>query len=243
MPALDNPRYERYCQLAVVGSYADAFREVFGEGNRSVPTFHTDVWRLNARPEISRRILEIQAEQAKPIERAREFLLQWWFNRMIYDPAEITAWAVHACRYCHGDGHRYQWREGEFFEACDAAERDGAMLPDIAGGFGYSTRREPLRECPRCDGRGVSRTDIADTRGLSPSARAAFEGIKETKNGIEIKMADKDKAAEQFAKLSGFDVQIVRNIVDTPTDAELAILAQDPIAAAAAYKRIMGTAH
>ena len=72
-------------------------------------------------------------------------------------------------------------------------------------------------------------------------ARAAFEGVKETRTGIEIKMADKDKAAENFAKLSGFDVVQVRMLADKlPEEEELAALSRDPMAAAAAYKRMLG---
>ena len=241
MPALENPRHEQFCQLATVNSFADAWRAVFGQNPQGgkIGTMYTDLWKFTGRPEIAHRIEEIQAETAKPIKEAREWILRWWFLRMTYNPAEIIAWAVHACRYCHGDGHGYQWREGEFFEACDQAERNGEPLPDIAGGFGYDTRKAPHEDCPRCDGRGVGRSDIADTRELSPAARAAFEGIKQTRDGIEVRMADKNKAAEQFAKLSGFDVQTVRHIAEVPTDAEMAVLAQDPMAAAAAYKRLM----
>lgn len=245
MPALANPLHEKYCQLATTNSFADAWRATFGQNpcGGMAKTMHNDIWKFNGRPDISARIEEISAENAKPIADAREFILRWWFMRLTYNPAEIIAWAVHACRYCHGDGHGYQWREGEFFEACDEAERNGEPLPDIAGGFGYSTRNAPIAECPRCDGRGVGRSDIGDTRELSPAARAAFEGIKQTRDGIEIKMADKNKAAEQFAKLSGLELTTVRHIADVPNEAELAILAQDPLAASAAYKRLMGTAH
>lgn len=186
---------------------------------------------------------EIQSEAAKPLAVARDYLLKWWFYRMIYDPAEITRWAIGACRHCHGDDFGYQWREHEFFKALEDAELVKAPLPDIAGGFGYNSTRPPVAECPNCDGRGVGRTNIADTGELSPQARAAFEGIKQTKDGIEIRMADKNKAAEQFAKLSGFDVVQIRHLTDVPDNDQLAILATDAVAAAAAYKRLMGTAH
>ncbi len=186
---------------------------------------------------------EIQSEAAAPLAVARDYLLRWWFYRMIYDPAEITRWAVGCCRHCHGDGFGYQWREQEYFTALDEAELIKAPLPDIAGGFGFNSTKPPVAECTSCDGRGVGRTNIADTSSLSPQGRAAFEGIKQTKDGIEIRMADKHKAAEQFAKLSGFDVVQIRHLTDVPDNATLAMLATDPVAAAAAYKRLMGTAH
>lgn len=236
-------KQERYCQLAAVTSYAEAYRTVYQPtGNYNI---HNDIWKLNGNPRISRRIRELQAESAKGLKVTREWLLDWWFYRMVYDPAEITAWAIGCCRYCHGDGHLYQWREHEYLRAMEDAEKDkGADLPDVAGGFGYDATKGPADDCPNCHGRGVGRADIADTSKLSPAARAAFEGIKETRNGIEIKMADKDKAAENFAKLSGFDVVQVRMLADNlPDEARLAELRADPVAAAAAYKRMLGTAH
>lgn len=233
---------EAYCQLAAVTSYAEAYRTVFQpNGNYNISP---DILKLNRRPRVALRIMQIQGETAKSLDVSREWLLRWWFYRMIYDPAEITAWAIGACRYCHGDGHLYQWREHEYMRALEEAEQTkGAPLPDIGGGFGYDATRPPVDDCPNCHGRGIGRTDIADTSKLSPMARAAFEGIKETRNGIEIKMADKDKAAENFAKLSGFDVVQVRMLADKlPEEAELATLARDPMAAAAAYKRMLGQA-
>lgn len=241
---LENPRHERYCQLAAFNSYAHAYREAFGVDDGHFKTrgsFDNTIYQLNARAEITCRINQIQSRAAKPLQITREWLLEWWHKRMTYDPREIMAWAVHACHYCHGDGHGYQWREPDYMEALAQAEAAQAPLPDIGGGFGYTTRRPPHADCPKCDGRGLARSDITDTRELSPQARAAFDGIKETRQGIEIKMADKDKAAEQFAKLSGFDVAQVRLLTgDIPDDQRLAELARDPLAIAAAYREMIG---
>jgi phage terminase small subunit len=237
---------ERYCQLAAVTSYAEAYREAYNP-NPSRP-YHKDIWALNGKEKIAGRIREIQDANNATIGATREWLLRWWYYRMIYDPAEITAWAIGACRHCYGDDHEYQWRAHEYMRELSKAEALVARrvkdveLPDIAGGFGYDATKPPADDCPHCHGKGVGRADIADTSKLTPMARAAFEGIKETAQGIEIKMADKGKAAEQFAKLSGFDVAQVRIMGEKIPDEEgLAALAKDPIAAAAAYKRIMGS--
>jgi len=233
------PKQEHYCQLAAVGSYEDAYRTAYDCKPYSV--ISSDIWYLNRDPRISRRIREIQAEAAKPLGITREWLLAWWFGRMTYDPAEITAWAVGACHYCHGDGHGYHWREPDFMRALAKAEGAGEPLPDIGGGFGYNSTRPPHSDCPGCHGKGVGRTDFAATTALSPAARAAFDGVKETKNGIEIKMADKDVAAAAFAKLSGFDVvQVKHMLADIPGPEELDDMARDPLAIAAAYKKLLG---
>lgn len=233
-------RQENYCNLAASGTYADAYREAYNPSDTY--NFHEDIRRLNKNPVVARRILDIQMERAKnnPIKITGDWLLTWWLQRLLYDPAEITTWAKHACRHCHGEGHQYQWREMEYLqELDDAIVAKAERLPDCGGGFGYSTRRAPVDDCPMCDGRGLAREDFADTRDLSPMARAAFEGVKRTKDGIELKMADKQVAAQWVAKLTGFDVQTVRIIDELPTPAALQGIADNPVALAEAYKRAM----
>jgi phage terminase small subunit len=232
-------KQERFCQLASVGSYADAYRGAYDPA----PGYnHSEAARvLRKNPEIQRRIIELTAAASLPIANAREFLLSWWLYRMTYDPAEISRWAVGACRHCYGDGHGYQWRLHEFMEAVKLAELADNPMPDIAGGFGYNSTLPPVAGCSECDGKGKGRADFADTGDLSPSARAGFEGVKQTKDGLEIRMADKHKAAEQFGKLSGLDVIQVRRIAEEiPDAAELAALALDPEAALNVYKSITG---
>lgn len=235
-------KQEAYCQLAAVTSYADAYRQVYEpEPGYSI---HANIWKLNKNAAIARRIREIQDENFGKLNVTRDWLLQWWFFRMMYDPAEITAWAIGCCRHCHGEGGQYQWRLHEYLDALAEAEAAREPAPDVKGGLDFDASKPPVDDCPNCHGRGVGRTNITDTSQLSPMARAAFEGIKETRQGIEIKMADKDKAAENFAKLSGFDVQQVRMMTDQlPDEATMAQLRADPLAAAAAYKRMLGTTH
>lgn len=232
------PQMIAYCHGVITGSYHDAYRAAYN------PTagycWSGDIWKLNRHPLVTRYVLALQNHSAKKLSVSREWLLEWWFKRMIYNPSEITAWAIGCCRYCHGDGHNYQWREGEYFEAIGEAEITKAPLPDCSGGFGFNSRQRPVSDCPRCDGHGVGRSNFADTSELSEAARAGFEGVKETRAGIEIKMADKQVAAENFAKLSGWDVIQVRNLTNPiPTDAELEKIADDPLALALAYKRLM----
>lgn len=241
-PELLTLKQEAFCRLAAVTSYAEAFRQAYNPPDTY--NWRNDVWKLTKNPKIIRAIRRYQDEAFGKLDITRDWLLKWWLYRMIYDPAEITNWAVGACRFCYGDGHQYQWRAHEYWSALSKAEQSGDPLPDIGGGFGFDSTLRPVEDCPGCHGRGIGRTDISDTSALSPMARAAFEGIKETKNGIEIKMADKDKAAENFAKLSGFDVQQVRIMADNLPDADvLAAMRNDPLAASAAYKRMLGTTH
>lgn len=131
------------------------------------------------------------------------------------DPNELIGLRVGCCRYCHGDGHRYQWREREYLEAVADVERrqarlkegdDAIPLPDPAGGFDYDHTRPPHDECPECRGEGVERIVARDTTKLSRGARMLYRGVKRTNNGIEILLADQGKALENAIRIiGGFD--------------------------------------
>lgn len=70
----------------------------------------------------------------------------------------------------------------------------------LAGG----PTRDPNPECADCKGEGRGDVLIADTRRLSPAARALYAGVKITKEGLEVKMHSKLDAAEKIARHLGF---------------------------------------
>lgn len=125
------------------------------------------------------------------------------------DPNELTQHIIAPCRYCYGIDHQYQWKtEPEFTERkaevifsmfSDGDLRDAATsgiiadprIPDDAGGYGYRLTDPPNPACPECSGMGMEITRMADTRKFSPAARLLFDGVKETKQGVEIKMQDR----------------------------------------------------
>lgn len=125
-----------------------------------------------------------------------------------------------ACRYCHGQGHRYQRTPSEREAALDEfAEHRAALLGkakdeaqtkaalalkfDEKGGVGYDPRREPSASCPECWGDGEQRVIAMDTRDLSPAARKMYAGVKVTKEGFEIKTHDAAAARLALARAKG----------------------------------------
>lgn len=132
------------------------------------------------------------------------------------DGSELVEHVLDSCRYCHGDGHRYQFTPAEFqraleqYLAADAKRKPWPVDPhglkfleQHGCNVGYDPRRPPHPDCPECFGRGVPVVLAKDTRFLSEAGRRAYAGAKVTKNGIEILARDRDKALDLAAKHTG----------------------------------------
>lgn len=156
------------------------------------------------------------------------------------DPNELVSLRVGACRYCHGDAHRYHWREREYLEALDRAERDSTPIPDIGGGFDYDATAVPHPECPECHGEGIGRVVASDTTALTQAGRLLFGGVKHTNNGPQIIIADRMKALEAACRLAGFfkdNVNVTGEL--KRMDAVISMEAKDPQHAAKLYMEMV----
>lgn len=152
---------------------------------------------------------EIQQAVADRLERANidvDFVLQEWAAIVTADVNEIVQHRRVCCRYCYGIDGKYQRTQAEFDAALAAWQKSPQSLSDEfdpMGGVGYNATLEPNPQCMECFGEGEARLHIADTRDLSPGARALFAGIKQTKDGVEVKFHSKDKALELIARHLG----------------------------------------
>ncbi|WP_323042872.1 terminase small subunit [Gemmobacter sp.] len=161
-------------------------------------TAHKLLTNANVAAEIARqsedrfRRLRINADDL--IERAAAILMA--------DPRALTGYHIGPCRYCWGIDHDYQWKtRREYRDACAEAALDGRPEPSDAGGFGFRLDGHANPDCPECCGFGTPRAVFADTRNLSPEAAILFEGIEETRDGIRIRMASKEKAFDVLARV------------------------------------------
>ena len=167
--------------------------------------------------EVAAAIAEAKADRAQLMMLDARQVLNEWAQIVAADPNELISHEHVPCRHCHGIGHAYQWRnEREWLEAVEAAmtahEKAAKLaakadlpppefkMPSADGGFGYKRRALPHPECPECEGFGLDEIRVADTRRLTGPARKLYAGLKQTKEGIEIKMRDKDAAALQLAR-------------------------------------------
>jgi hypothetical protein len=129
---------------------------------------------------------------------------------------ELVEHVLDSCRYCHGEGHKYQWTPAEFERAlesylqADRQQKGGAKDPmglkfveKYGCNIGYDPRRPPAEDCPECFGRGVPQLVARDTRFLTEEGRRMYAGAKQTKHGVEILARDRDKALDLAAKHTG----------------------------------------
>ena len=179
------------------------------------------------------------------------WLLQRFLDVATADPRELIGLKVGCCRYCHGDGHGYQWREREYLEALDEAERQYRLappslraevrMPDIAGGLGFNATKPPHPDCPQCHGEGVERFVPRDTDNLSDQALLLFGGVKVKQGGgYEIIIADRQKALENVGRIMGaFTDKVQHSGAIGALVAVDDLRKADPVAAAKAYREMI----
>jgi phage terminase small subunit len=161
------------------------------------------------RPKVQKFLKKQHDKLLKNREKLAEEVLGRYREIALGDPNELVEHRRHACRYCYGVDHRYQYTKAEWEKVvaewitkCDEALRLNLPEPkdlDYQGGIGYSTRYDPHEGCPECHGEGVGKVVLKDTR-KALSATSLYAGAKRTQQGLEIKIANQDKALEMLAK-------------------------------------------
>lgn len=207
MPLKLNARQEAFCHEYMKDRNATRAYVAVGYARRGA---NGNASRLIANDSIRSRIAALSDDHCQKIEMDVQAVLQRYSLIATADVNELMSVLRTACRHCHGHGHSYHWRTiGEFskavanWEVLPEATRQLTEMPVMTGGTGFSTQLEPHENCPWCDGIGVPRLILHDTRYLSPGARALFAGVKETAHGIEIRMHNQMRALYQMAKMLG----------------------------------------
>ncbi len=199
-------RYERFCvRFVETRNPMHAYRTAFVTDRSAVVDWvHDQSKRLLADPEIAARVQELRDAAAERTLVSVQELLQDYHDIIVADPNEIVSYIKENCRHCHGTDHAYQWKDvAEYTAALDESTKMHTTPPDMTGGFGFNPTFDPAPHCPQCFGEGHGRTILHDTRRLSPQARKLYEGLKETANGVEVKLADKSKAREALGRMLG----------------------------------------
>jgi phage terminase small subunit len=174
--------------------------------------------RLLADPNVKAAVDAALAERFAEVKAEATLVVQHLLDVACADPNDLVQSRRGCCRFCWGKGFRYQRTAGELardrasHEADQErkraeADRDNAAFTPSAfseqGGDGYHALREPNEDCPECFGDGVLDVHITDSRLLRGGARRLYAGVKRTKDGIEVKMRDQDKALEMLGRHLG----------------------------------------
>jgi phage terminase small subunit len=159
------------------------------------------------------RVKALIAERTKTVTAAFELtqadVLRDLFLVVKADSRDLSEYRIGCCRYCHGANFMYQMTPQEYRDRLAAyvarvGDKDPACLQfNMQGGVGYDKRKKPHPDCPECFGEGEGREVFKDSRTLSESARTLYNGVKRTKNGLEIMSRDKDRARELAARHTG----------------------------------------
>lgn len=201
---------EQFCQALVSDParvVTTAYERVYtARGHSATVGGH----KLMKDPRIAARIAELESGVRQRAHLTVDLVLQHVAELATADPRDLTEYRRGACRYCHGIGHRYQRRPQEFRDAFAAylrtpkgAEDPAGVFFDYLGGLGFNVNAPPHPDCPECNGNGVGYTYARDLRTVSPAAARLFAGIKETRDGFEIKTRSQDKAIELAMKHLG----------------------------------------
>jgi hypothetical protein len=141
-----------------------------------------------------------------------DMVISRWVEISQANPNCLTQYRRVNCRYCWGEGHRYQFTPAEMEDAKQAlfdtnAKRVLDELPELEwddkGGLGFVGNRDPHPECPECWGEGVGRPFFTDTRKLGRESLPLYAGVKQTKDGLEIQMHNQTDALDKLARHFG----------------------------------------
>lgn len=170
---------------------------------------------LLKRDDVAEAIAEAKKKRSERVEVDQDAILRTVLAAIHTDRNGLTQYRRVCCRYCFGEGHRYQRTAGEmerdreaWAEKVAAHKADPKRRPnpgrfDKQGGTGYHKLRDPHPECPECFGEGIGEAFVNDTRHLTPEQRAIFEGVEQTRDGLRIKTFDLGRATELAMRHAG----------------------------------------
>lgn len=163
-----------------------------------------------AKPSIARAIDQKLARAARSLEVDAQRLVQELWDVATASPADLVQVRIHNCRHCHGDGGAYQWTgPQEYARACamvreaNEGRRMKKPMPNDWGGYGFRFNGKVNPECSSCGGGGEPILWMKDTRDYTDQDRLLFDGVKQTKYGMEIQLRNRDTAIANIARILG----------------------------------------
>jgi phage terminase small subunit len=226
----DNPKHARvyrfvdeYC-IDLNGTQA-AIRAGYAANSA-----HVTASQLLTNPKVQNLIAEKKAEIAERNKESQDKVLQRWKAIVDHDPREITTYRRRCCRYCWGTDSAYQETRAEYdermrlhiAETARAEEKDKELpVWNDSIELGFNGTLKPNPNCTECWGEGIGAAHYQCLDNLSPEALMALDGVKKSKDGIEIKTISRKDALEALSRHVGFyENSNDGGVIDVPLDLE-----------------------
>ena len=218
---VDNGRRARFVDCVVLGFSGTEAAERAGYSAHSA---HAQAHRLLKNAEVKAEIDRRRESLAKGVDVSVDRLVREHLAVAMADPNDLIEVRRNCCRFCYGDGHRYQMTQREYDERkadydrqvaraeAEFEKRKGKKPSDQApiipefdelGGVGFDKRLQPNPKCTECFGDGVEEFHVRDSRLVNPSARKLLRGVKVSKDGLKLELADQHQARVEVGKLLG----------------------------------------
>lgn len=249
------------------GNASEAYRRAFNTQNMLPTTINNRAYVLLRDDKIRARVETAREQSFNRATIDRAGVLALITEIATASAADLMEVNVRCCRHCWGVNFAYQWKNDAEFgykvaEALDVTarehrqwEKDVALgarrpepepqpVPTDEGGYGFDVFAKPNPDCPRCLGEGHTTTRLKDTRELKGAARRLYAGVKQTREGIEVKTRDQDKMIALLAKEFGIakDVAPTINVgvgVNAQGAENVTVVSVDPQEAARQYQELM----
>lgn len=196
-----SPRQDQFCREYLVDLNATQAALRAGYAHRCADQ---QASRLLHDPRIAARIAALKTARAGRLEVSADDVVRRLALIAFADVRRMVALQLVPCRHCHGQDHAYHWTSArEWREACAAAKAAGTPAPGCEGGFGYSRAGRPHPDCPDCGGQGVPHMRYRDCAEYGPAEAALFQGLKVTRTGIELRLADQMRALQLLGEHLG----------------------------------------
>ncbi|MFH8134204.1 terminase small subunit [Pantoea osteomyelitidis] len=156
--------------------------------------------RLLRNVKVSRAVRYLRERRQKRLSFAEDEIIHQLVSIASADPNALVQYRRVNCRHCWGEKFLYQWRDiDEYDRAAEKAYRSDKAEPEY-GGIGFVANAIPNPDCPRCCGEGEGEVFIADTDTLEGRERYLYAGVKQTKFGLELQLANQEAARRDLLR-------------------------------------------
>ncbi|RTQ01287.1 terminase small subunit [Enterobacter sp. WCHEn045836] len=185
--------------IALGKKIIDAYRIAGYKGEGSAA--YVTASQLLRNPKVFRAVSFLRDKRQQRLSLTEDEIIHQLSSIASANPNELVQYRRVNCRHCWGERHLYQWRDiEEFDKAAEKASNDGKEEPEY-GGLGFVETGFPNEDCPKCNGEGEGQFHVADTSQLEGEARWLYAGIKQTQNGLEVRMANQEAARRDLLKI------------------------------------------